>query len=310
MITPRSLLFVPANRPKYLPKAADSGADAVIIDLEDSVPVDEKGSARAALAENVSTLRRARSDVQVHVRVNAWGDPGAAQDLAAAVEAGVDVVYLPKSAGSEQVLRAAHHLELLDDLHGRSVPTLLEVALEQAGALASCRAIGECHDRVVSVVAAAAKNADVARSVGFRWTDGGFETLYFRSRAVLAARAAGIAPIGGLWQSVPDLDGFRAFAESNRDIGYDGMIVIHPTHVPIANEVFSLAEDDVRWFEGLVDAYETATRAGDGAVRYDGEMVDLAHVVTARELLTTHYARQSRQEQARTGSTTSRSDIR
>ncbi|MEU6646331.1 CoA ester lyase [Saccharomonospora sp. NPDC046836] len=294
MITPRSLLFVPANRPQYLPKAASSGADAVILDLEDSVPDEEKTRARHKLAANVAALRELEPDLQVHVRVNAWGDPGAADDLAAVVEANADVVYLPKSIGPEQALRAAHHLELLDDLHRKSTPTLIEVALEQAGSLASCREIGEVHDRVIAVIAAAAKNADVARSVGFRWTDSGLETLYFRSRAVLAARAAGVAPIGGLWQSVPDLDGFRAFAEANRDIGYHGMIVIHPSHVPIANDVFALQESEVAWFEGLVQAYDAAAAEGRGAARFDGEMVDLAHAVTAREQLAAHYARMGR----------------
>jgi citrate lyase subunit beta/citryl-CoA lyase len=138
-------------------------------------------------------------------------------------------------------------------------------------------------------VGAAARNADVARSLGFQWTDEGLETLYMRSRIVTAARAAGLTnPIGGLWQDVSDLEGLRRFSAFNRRLGFGGQIVIHPSHVAPVNEIFSLSEQEVAYYRGLVAAYEGAEAEGSGTVAYDGEMIDLAHVKTARELLALH----------------------
>jgi citrate lyase subunit beta/citryl-CoA lyase len=140
--------------------------------------------------------------------------------------------------------------------------------------------------RVGGVMAAAAKDADVSREVGFRWTAAGVETLYLRSKVVVAARAAGIRTIVlGLWQEVRNLDGMRTFAQDNSGLGYTGQVLIHPSHAPIANEEYGLTSTLKDYYEGLIEAFEEGQRNGHGAVSYRGDHIDLAHANHAREAL-------------------------
>jgi citrate lyase subunit beta/citryl-CoA lyase len=135
-------------------------------------------------------------------------------------------------------------------------------------------------------MAAAAKDADVSREVGFTWTPEGQETLYLRSRVVLAARAAGLRSIVlGLWQEVRNLDGLRAFAVANHGLGYTGQVLIHPAHAPVANEEYGLSSYMRDYYEGLVAAFEQGQREGHGAVSYRGDHIDLAHANHARQAL-------------------------
>jgi citrate lyase subunit beta/citryl-CoA lyase len=122
-----------------------------------------------------------------------------------------------------------------------------------------------------------ARHADIAREVGFEWTPEGLETLYLRSRVLLACREAGLRPLTGLWEDIADLDGLAGFATRGRQLGFRGMIVIHPSHVPVVNEVFSPSEEDIDFYRGMVSAYLAAARAGEGAIRYRGVHIDRAH---------------------------------
>jgi citrate lyase subunit beta/citryl-CoA lyase len=120
--------------------------------------------------------------------------------------------------------------------------------------------------------------------MGYRWTPLGLETLYFRSKVLLDVRAAGVPnPLSGMWGDVEDLVGLRALADQTRDLGYAGMMVIHPTHVAVVNEVFSPAEDDVVLWREILTAMGEAAGRGRGAIRLRGEIVDEAHVKTAQE---------------------------
>jgi citrate lyase subunit beta/citryl-CoA lyase len=112
------------------------------------------------------------------------------------------------------------------------------------------------------------------------------ESLYLRSKIVLEARAAGIAhPISGIWTDIEDLEGLRAHATLNRQLGYRGEYVIHPSHVPIVNEVYTPSAEEVDYARGILEAMGAAERAGSAGVRFRGELIDYAHVRTARETL-------------------------
>src|SRR5690606_9989806 len=126
---------------------------------------------------------------------------------------------------------------------------------------------------VSALIGASAKNADVARSVGFNWTREGLETLYFRSRVVLAARAYGKPAIGGLWQDVHDLDGLRCWAQTQRNIGFSGELALHPSNVPIINAVFSPSSEELSYYRRLVNAFEAAEAKGHAAVNFEGEHI-------------------------------------
>jgi len=136
-----------------------------------------------------------------------------------------------------------------------------------------------------SIAVTSAEHADIARAVGYQWTPEGLETLYLRSRVLLACREANVHPLTCLWERLDDLDGLRAFAAQGRQLGFRGMIVIHPSHTAVVNEVFSPSADEIAYYQGLAAAYEAGAARGEGAVRYRGGHIDKAHYDTAREWL-------------------------
>jgi citrate lyase subunit beta/citryl-CoA lyase len=143
--------------------------------------------------------------------------------------------------------------------------------------------------RVATLFAGTAKNADVTRALGFKFTPEGMETLYLRSRVVLATRAAGLDfPLVGVWEDIHDLDGARRFAEQNHQLGFRGWVLLHPSHVPIANEVFTPSAGDVAYYTGMIEAFERAEAAGNAATLYEGVHIDYAHVKTAQSVLALH----------------------
>ena len=285
----RSLLFVPAHKGDWVPKALRVHPDAIILDLEDAVPESAKRDARDGLAAAVRTIRaadeQAGTSVGVVVRVNAWNTEHGPADLHAAVAAGADDILAPKISDARELVRldaVLSYLERTTDAVDGS--TRVIASLETAAGLVAAASIAAAP-RVVACVAAAAKDGDTARSVGFRWSAEGLETLAWRTNAVVACRAAGAHPIVGVWQEVHDLDGLSAFADANRAIGYGGQVVIHPSHVGPVNAAFAPTEAEIRYYEGLLAAVAEAEREGRGAVAYEGDHVDAAHVATARAVL-------------------------
>jgi citrate lyase subunit beta/citryl-CoA lyase len=109
--------------------------------------------------------------------------------------------------------------------------------------------------------------------------------LYLNSRVVMAARAAGKAPLGGLWQQVHDIEGLRAFLARDRQLGMTGVFLLHPSNVAPANETFSPSAAEIAYYEGMIDAHAAAVAAGRASCIYDGEHIDIAHVETARQIV-------------------------
>jgi citrate lyase subunit beta / citryl-CoA lyase len=272
----RSVLFVPGHKPAWVQKALAAGPDAIVLDLEDSVPEAQKAAARAAVAESIPRLRKLDADVGIGVRVNSLATTMTGADLEAAVVPGLDIVFAPKLEHATDVLRYDTLLDYFEQRNGvRGLQYIVPV--ETAPGILNCTQIASASRRVGALIGATAEHADIAREVGFEWTAEGVETLYLRSRVLLACRAAGIHPLTGVWERLDDLDGLRAFALAGRRLGYCGMVVIHPSHVSVANDVFSAHPDEAAFYRGLVLAYEQATRAGNGAARYHGLHIDRAH---------------------------------
>ncbi|GGG29861.1 CoA ester lyase [Rhodococcoides trifolii] len=283
----RSLLFVPAHREGWAEKAVRAGVDAIILDLEDSVPAGAKADARATARATIDSLHRAGSPVTVLVRPNALDTAEYGADLGAVVVPGLDGLLLPKIYTEREVLDFAAlvaHFEIAAGIDIGSVEFV--PTLETAKSLAHCEAIAAAHPRVASLMVAAARDADISREVGFTWSAEGLETLYYRSRAVVACRAAGLRhPIVGLWQEITDLEGLRAFAAANRNLGYAGQVLIHPSHVSVANEVYAPDPKVVERYRRMIDTFEHAQAQGNAAALFDGEHIDIAHVKTARDVV-------------------------
>lgn len=280
----RSLLFVPGHKKDWIVKALNSEADAIIIDLEDAVPQDLKEQARQNAKEILDEYPD--SEATIVIRPNALDTVHFGADIAAVTHHNLTAFLLPKLFGRDDVVRfdalvsAAEIAQGLDLGHVELIPSL-----ETAASISKVDEI-LTGPRVGGVMAAAARDADVSREVGFTWTPEGLETLYLRSKVVLAARAAGIRCIVlGLWQEVRNLDGLRTFAEDNARVGYTGQVLIHPSHAPISNEVYGLSERQISYYRGLIEAFEEGTKQGHGAVSFEGDHIDLAHANHAREAL-------------------------
>ncbi|MGV2385536.1 MAG UNVERIFIED_CONTAM: CoA ester lyase [Thermobifida fusca] len=280
----RSVLFVPGHRPTWVDKAVASGADAIVLDLEDSVPEAEKAAARATVAESIRRVRATNSDIGLFVRVNPLHTKLTGADLEEVVVPGLTGIFAPKVEQATDVLR---YDALLDHFETRNGVSGLEyiTPVETVKAIHACREVAAASPRVGAMIGPTAEHADIARAVGYEWTLEGTETLYHRSRILLACREAGIHALTGLWEDLDNLDGLREFARRGRQLGYRGMIAIHPSHVAVINEVFTPSDADIAFYRGLVEAYEKAAAEGVGALRYRGVHIDKAHYDKALEWL-------------------------
>lgn len=282
----RSALFVPAIRRDLLDKALRSGADALIADLEDSVADARKDEACGVLRGWLDQLP-AEAPVIV-VRINGVGDGRLAADLAVCVHPRVTAVMVPKAESVAEVLRVDVELSALEKGGGREPgSTLIWPIVETAPAVRIAYEIATSTPRVAAFMGGSAGDAgDLAASVGFEWTEDFTETLFIRSKVLVDVRAAGIRnPISGVVTDLRSLDQVERFAVQSRRLGYEGMMVIHPSHVPVVNHAFRPSDDRVAWARGVLDALAGAERDGKAAIRYQGMMVDVAMAVSARKVL-------------------------
>ncbi|MEW1808689.1 CoA ester lyase [Pseudarthrobacter sp. NPDC080039] len=283
----RSLLFVPGHRSSWVEKGIASGADGLILDLEDSVPSDLKVDARHQVAHSIRRVRESGSDIALYVRVNALDTRMAGDDIAAVAIPGLTGLSLPKTYGRDDIIRFEALTDHFEARNGVDTGTIeFIINLETAEAYAACDELAKASTRVATLFAGVARDADVSRSIGFQFTPGGQETLYLRSKALLAARAAGLEfPLVGLWQDLADSEGARAFAQQNREMGFRGQVLIHPSHVALANDIYSPSQFEVDFYSGMVAAFDAAVVEGKAAVLYEGMHIDYAHVKTAKEVL-------------------------
>jgi citrate lyase subunit beta/citryl-CoA lyase len=283
----RSMLFVPGPKPNWADKALAAGADAVILDLEDSVPPALKGEARQAVRDTIERLRAANTRADVWVRPNSLDSGLFGADVEQVVKAGISGILLPKVFNVTEIVRidaVVSHLEQREGLEPGSIGLL--VSFETAAAIACCEQIAAASPRIASVMGVTGPGADIARELGFEFTPEGLETLYARSRVLLAARAAGLDhPVCGAWQDIADLTGLRRFAEDNRRLGYKGLVLIHPSHVAVANETFTPSAETVQYYRRMIDAFRQAEAGGSAAADFEGQHIDLAHIKTAEGII-------------------------
>ncbi|RAI02117.1 CoA ester lyase [Acuticoccus sediminis] len=273
----RSLLYVPVTSERFVASAARRGADAVILDLEDSIPPDRKADARAALPGAVEAVGASGSDVVV--RVNADLRTLAA-DLEAAVRPGVDAVCLPKIRSADHVLLIAEAVDALE--RERSIPhghLRFIVLVETVAALALATSIAEAHPRVAAL---SLGDEDFATDAGI---DASEATLAGpKQQVIFAAHRHRRLALGTLdtIADYGDTHGFAALASRSRRFGFDGAPCIHPSQVAPLNAAFTPSDDEAARAEAILAAHEAAEREGRGAFALDGRMIDAPAIVRAR----------------------------
>jgi citrate lyase subunit beta/citryl-CoA lyase len=281
----RSLLNTPANRPAMVDKAAGYGADALILDLEDSVPVAEKGEARLIARE---ALGRSGADGVVrYVRVNAAATGLLEADLDAIVVAGLRGIQLPKVDGPQEILDVDGRLTELERARGLAAGAIeLLVSLESARGVFYAHEILGAAPRVGSVMLGTAEDGDLQGDLGYLTTGDDRELAYLRSKVLLAARVVGLTnPIDGVYARVRDLAGLEATARRARELGFRGKKLIHPAQIEIAHRVFSPTPAELDRARRVIETFDTALADRRASAEVDGRMIDYAMVETARRLL-------------------------
>jgi (3S)-malyl-CoA thioesterase len=265
----RSVLYIPASRERALEKARGLQADAIIFDLEDAVAPDEKGPARALLAETLAAGgygRRMRI-----VRINGLGTEWGRADAEAAAAMECDAVLVPKVDGPGDVAAVR------EILGGTPVWAMMETPRGCLNALAIAEAPG--------MAGFVMGTNDLAKELGARFRADRLPMMAALGACLMAARAAGIPCVDGVYNAFKDEDGLRAECEQGRDMGMDGKTLIHPAQIDVANAVFAPSGAEVELAQRQIAAFDAAVAAGQGVAVVDGKIVENLHVASARALL-------------------------
>lgn len=275
----RSWMFVPGNRQRFLDKVDElpTPPDAVFFDLEDGVPPPEKETARAAVAR---VLREERPGSLRTVRINAVGTDWFAADMNSILGRGLEAVCVPKV---ERPADLAPVAELLD----RADPTgkvRIVPAIESAAGLLRAAEIAAAHPRVLAIMFGA---EDYALDLGLpaKRAAEAAELIYARSAIVVAASAARVIAIDGVFPDLNDADGLLREAIQARRLGFSAKATFNPRQVEVINRQFSPTADELEYARRVADAFEEANRRGEGSVALGGQLVDLPIVERAHGLL-------------------------
>lgn len=276
----RSLLFVPGDRPERFAKAAASGADAIILDLEDSVSPANKEAARAAIADYLAGER----EVVTLVRVNPLDGHMTAADVAAIAVARPDAIMLPKAEGAPSIAQLDTILRS-ESAQGASLPPILPIATETPAAIFTLGSYREAKDRLLGLTWGAEDLPAAIGATTSREADGSYTSPYEVARAMtlFAAHAAGAAAIDTVFPAIKDEAGLAAYAARARRDGFTGMMAIHPSQVEPINAAFTPSADEAARAQAIVDAF--AANPGAGVLQVDGKMVDAPHLKQAKHIL-------------------------
>lgn len=276
----RSLMFVPVTVEKFVRTAAERGADAIILDLEDAVAPSQKAHARTLISGAIPHVARNGADVVVRVN-RPWRL--LVRDLEAAVIPGVAALALTKVDSPEHVLAVAAIVEELEAERGLPAGSVKFLALvESAAGFFRLEAIARAHPRIVAL---SLGSEDFAADVGMQADP---EGLFLPKQVtVFAARAAGVLPMGfvGSIADFRDQEAFRAIVRRSRRLGFVCASAIHPLQVPVLNEAFSPDPAEVERAERMIAAYDAAYARGLGAVQFEGAMIDVPVVERARTVV-------------------------
>ena len=277
----RSMLFTPGNNLRMIQKAGGLGADAVILDLEDAVPIGEKETGRLFVRDSVEQV--AAKGASVFVRVNALPTGLTAEDLRWAVQPRLAGVVLPKTESKEDVLTCAGWIADLEKEQGIKPGSILLVPLlETAKGVLLAWEVATASPRVTALAFGA---IDFTRDMGTSLSPEGTEIFYARSHVALVSRAAGLQAIDTPWTDITDIDGLVKEARVARQLGFRGKLAIHPNHVEPLHRVFSPSEAEIAFARKVVTAFREAEAQGLGAISLDGRMIDVANARQAEQVM-------------------------
>ena len=273
----RSVLYMPGSNARALEKARSLPADALILDLEDSVAPDAKDAARAQVAAAVKA--GGFGSREVIVRVNGLRTPWGADDLKAAAEAGPDAILIPKVESAGEIRDIGARLDDLGIAPATRLWAMIETPLGviRAAEIAAARHTAGAERLDCLVIG----TNDLAKETRSRFVRGRLPMLTYLSTIVLAARAHGLDVIDGVSNDLDELDGFAAECRQGLELGMDGKTLIHPKQIAAANEVFRPTPDEIASARRVLAAFAEPANAGIGVIALDGRMVERLHAEMA-----------------------------
>ncbi|MGH9536871.1 MAG: aldolase/citrate lyase family protein [Terriglobales bacterium] len=274
----RSRLYIPGSEPKYFINAGLHGADAVILDLEDSVHRAEKDAARILVRNALRAVDFGKCERMV--RINQF--PLGLEDLVEIVPEAPDLVLLPKTERPEQVAETNRMIGELKSRYGVTRPIWIMPILESALGIENASAIATASKHVVALTIGL---EDYTADLGVAKTAEGRESLYARMRLVNAAKAVGIQAIDSVYGDVGDMSGLKAWAENSRAMGFEGMGCVHPGQISVIHEAFAASAAEIEKALKIVAAFEEAQQRGLGVVSLGSKMIDPPVVERAQKLV-------------------------
>ncbi len=279
----RSLIFVPGNSIRFVEKAKTLAADIICFDLEDSVPENEKDSARRIIAETL-LARRHEYDGHVYVRTNSPESRLVPDDLKAILQKGIDGIVVPKVNDAFEIVEIKKHVVMLEK-ERKTDKIALMPSIETARGVVNAYLVARADERINALVFGVFDflydmrlDYDEHDPVGYS---------YVRAKIPVDARAAGVHAIDAIWQKIDDIDGLTKDATMARRLGYSGKSIIHPSQIEPVHKVFRPSKNEVEWAKKIVQALGQPMKKGTGrgAVRLEGKMIDAVHYKQAKAIL-------------------------
>ena len=282
----RSLIFVPSNNERFIEKSKTLNADIICFDLEDSVPMNEKASARQMILKALTQRKQYRSNI--YVRVNSLESDLTFLDLKVIIRRGIDGIVVPKVNSEDEVSKITDLISSLEEkrrIDNNSIKLI--PSIETAKGVVNAYSIAKSVQRVNALVFGV---FDFLHDMHLDYVENdGIEYAYARAKIPVDARAAGVEAIDAIWQKVGDLDGLRKDATVAKRLGYSGKSIIHPNQIEPVHKVFVPSKNEIEWATKVLEALREAMEkgSGKGAVKLEGKMIDAVHYKQAKAILDT-----------------------
>lgn len=275
----RSLLFVPGNNSRFLEKAKSLQADIVCFDLEDSVPLVEKKSARNLIKNALKN--RSEYHSEIYVRTNSPVSGLIPDDLLDIIQKGVDGIVIPK-VNTVNEIKKIEKIMLGLEKKRKLKPIEIIASIESSEGVVNAYLIASCSKRISALVFGV---FDLLNDLGVEYTKKPEGAAYSRAKIPVDARAAGKYAIDAIWQDLDDVAGLEQDSLVAKNLGYAGKSIIHPNQVDTVHKVFYPTSAEIEWAKKVVSAYDVAKKNKKGATTIDGKMIDEVHYKRAISLL-------------------------
>ena len=275
----RSLLFVPGNNSRFLEKAKSLQADIVCFDLEDSVPLEEKKSARNLIKNALKN--RSEYHSEIYVRTNSPVSGIIPDDLLEIVQKGVDGIVIPKVNTASEIKKIEKIMAGLERKR-KLKPIELMASIESTQGVVNAYFIASCSKRISALVFGV---FDLLNDLGVEYAKNPEGATYSRAKIPIDARAAGKYAIDAIWQDLDDVPGLKQDSLSAKNLGYAGKSIIHPNQVDIVHGVFYPTSAEIEWAKKVMSSYDLAKKSKKGATTVHGKMIDEVHYKRAAALL-------------------------